>query len=176
MSTPAIDAAPVEACSAGAYADVHARLEAADTVRRAQLDAAIREGRDAPIPLAGTIRRAAVAVKTFTPPAPPAPPQESTMPRGGAHAPCPECQSTTKHRNGCSKPPRDGSPPAKAKAPAPRAAPKRRAVSRELETATVEQLVAQRTAALAGVAAIDAELRRRRDAIAEALSADPEAA
>jgi hypothetical protein len=59
------------------------------------------------------------------PPAREAPTEEGTMPRGGAHAACKECGSTTRHKASCSKPPRTGGSPPKAALPA--ATPERQA-------------------------------------------------
>lgn len=85
---------------------------------------------------------------------------------GGAHAPCPECGSKTRHRKDCSKPPRAGAP---ARKPADVV---------ELDTTappifaklTVDELVAQRDNFRARAASCDAELRRRADVIAKALA------
>ncbi len=82
------------------------------------------------------------------------------MARGGAHEPCKDCGSTTRHKSGCSKPGREGN------APAPRAAPKvRRAAmpsSGFLSDLTVDELVEFREA-------VEAELHLRKGEAEEAL-------
>jgi hypothetical protein len=73
--------------------------------------------------------------------------------RGGAHAPCPECKSTSRHKSGCSKPPRNGAAPAKAA---------KGGQDRGLELYSLDELV-QLRADVAG------ELRKRKEQAEEEL-------
>lgn len=67
------------------------------------------------------------------------------MARGGAHEPCRECGSTTRHKQGCSKPGRGGNAPA-----------------RNLAGKTVPELVEERKRLAAAIAQVDEELRRQK--------------
>ena len=79
------------------------------------------------------------------------------MPRGGAHEPCKECGSTTRHKQGCSKPGRGGS------APAPRVAKSAMTpVTAALAGKTVPELVEERKRLAAAIAQLDEELRRQK--------------
>lgn len=88
--------------------------------------------------------------------APARPAVEETMARGGAHEPCRECGSTTRHKQGCSKPGRGGGAPARKVSPAK---PVERQSGRglgPLDGWDVEDLLAAREH-------IREELKRRRD-------------
>ncbi len=70
-------------------------------------------------------------------------PEEEAMPRGGAHKPCPECRSTTRHKSGCSKPPRGATPapkPVVATKPAAKAGAVPAPTARELAATTRSEL------------------------------------
>jgi hypothetical protein len=138
-------------------------------------------------------RPSAVAVQTSAPtptptaPAQPAAPTETPMS-------CPECKSPSRHRTDCSRNPEKSAATAKPAAPAkpapiakaakppsskpaakPPAVRVARAVAapepaaRPLEGKSIRNLVEWRAELVAQIGAIDAELKRRQDEIAEAL-------